>query len=77
MLNLFGKTVPSVVKDPFDSKCIKTISMICDKDIFTEKFDFYGYVEFKNDNTEGKQRFTAGNLGELYMKIAEFCESLR
>lgn len=76
MLSLFGKTIPSVVKDPFDSRCIKVISMRCDKNAFTGKFDFYGYVEFKNDNTEGKQRFTAGDLGELYMKIAEFCKSL-
>ena len=77
MLRLFGKTIPSVVKDPFDSKCIESISMRCDKDVFTGKFDFYGYVQFKNDKTEGKQRFTAGNLGELYTKIAEFCESLK
>lgn len=77
MLNLFGKTIPSVVKDPFDSKWIESISMRCDKDVFTGKFDFYGYVQFKNDKTEGKQRFTAGNLGELYTKIAEFCESLK
>lgn len=76
MLRLFGKTIPSVVKDPFDSKCIESISMRCDKDIFIGKFDFYGYVQFKNDKTEGKQRFTAGNLGELYVKIAEFCKSL-
>ena len=77
MEQLFGKTIPSVVKDPFNSNCIETISMRCERSLFDKnKLIFRGYVEFKNNNTEGKQRFEASNLGELYMKIAEFCKSL-
>lgn len=73
---LFGETIPSVVKDPFDAKYIETISMRCSRGIFSGVYEFSGYVEFKNEKTEGKQKFTASNLGELYMKIMEFCKSL-
>jgi hypothetical protein len=76
MEQLFGKTIPSLVKDPFDATCIESISIRCDRSLINRRFIFNGYVEFKNDKTEGKQRFTASNLGELYIKIAEFCKSL-
>ena len=76
MEQLFGKTIPSLVKAPFDTTYIESISLRCDRCIIDRRFTFSGYVEFKNDKTEGKQRFTASNLGELYIKIAEFCESL-
>lgn len=41
------------------------------------EFNIYGSVEFKNGNTEGKQRFRANSLGELFEKIAKFCMSLQ
>ena len=77
MEQLFGKTIPSVINYPFDATCIKSISLRCDRSVIDEGYIFRGCVEFKNDRTEGKQRFTASNLGELYIKIAEFCESLK
>ena len=46
---LFGKTIPSVVKDPFDAKYIETISMICSRGIFSGVYKFHGYIEFKNE----------------------------
>ena len=76
MEQLFGKTQPSVVKNPFGAKCIETINMRCYRHLFGYGFEFRGYVEFKNGETEGTQKFTASNLGELYTKIAEFCKSL-
>lgn len=76
MEQLFGKTIPSVINNPFDTTYIESISLRCDRSIISRSFIFSGYVEFKNDKTEGKQRFTASNLGELYVKIAEFCKTL-
>ncbi len=76
MKQLFGKTIPSVINNPFDTTYIETISLRCDRSIINGRFMFNGYVEFKNGKTEGKQRFTASNLGELYVRIAEFCKTL-
>ena len=77
MEQLFGKTMPSAIKDPFKAECIETINMRCDKAMFGDgEYNFRGYVEFKNGITEGTQRFEASNLGELYEKIVEFCKSL-
>lgn len=76
MDKLFGKTMPSLVKDPFSAKYIEAISMRCYREMFTKKLAFIGYVEFKNNETEGKQKFTASNFNELYMKIADFCKSI-
>lgn len=77
MEQLFGKTIPSVVEDPFNAECIDGIVLRCYRDLLDEeKLVFRGHVDFKKNNTEGTQRFTANNLGELYTKIAEFCKSL-
>lgn len=76
MEQLFGKTTPSLVKDPFNARFIETVSMRCDRNVFTKELEFRGYVEFRNGETEGTQRFKACNFSELYMKIAEFCQSL-
>ena len=78
MEQLFGKTIPSLVKDPFDAKCIERISMTAERSCFGEvrPFKFRGRVEFENEKTEGTQNFEASNLGELYTKIEEFCKSL-
>jgi len=77
MEQLFGKTTLSVVEDPFNAECIDSIVLRCDRKLFDrEKLEFCGHVNFKKNNTEGTQRFTANNFGELYEKIAEFCKSL-
>lgn len=76
MKELFGDTLPTLVKDPFKGGCIKAIHMHVLKNSFGEGFDISGSVEFKNDNTEGTQRFKANTLGELYTKIQNFCLSL-
>jgi hypothetical protein len=76
MEELFGRTVPSVIKDPFDACCINQIAMFAIKSSIYGTFSFSGSVKFKNGSTEGTQNFEANNLGELYMKVAEFCQSL-
>jgi len=79
MKQLFGDTMPSSIKYPFSYENIKGISMSAQRNPFTVdgEFNIYGSVEFKNGNTEGKQRFRANSLGELFEKIAKFCMSLQ
>ena len=77
MKQLFEKTTLSVVEDPFNAECIDSIVLRCDRKLLNkDEFEFSGHVDFERNNTEGKQRFTANNLGKLYEKIAEFCKSL-
>ncbi len=74
---LFGKMTLSIVEDPFNAECIDSIVLRCDRKLIDKKkFEFRGHVDFKKNNTEGVQRFTANDLGELFEKIAEFCKSL-
>ena len=73
---LFGETLPTEVKNPFNCDCIESIHMHANKNMFGGGFRFTGSVEFKNDNTEGTQKFKADNLGELYVKIQNFCMTL-
>ena len=44
--------------------------------MFGDGFNIRGYVEFKNGETKGEQKFEAGSLGELFVKIHGFCERL-
>ena len=74
---LFGDTsAVSVIKDPFCSENIESITLRTYRNWFERGFTTSGTVEFKNGNTEGKQQFEASNLSELFMKIYKFCQSL-
>ena len=77
MKELFGESLPTLVKDPFKGECINAIHMHAHKSILNGGFNFTGHVEFKNGNTEGTQNFKADNLGELYVKIQNFCMTLK
>lgn len=73
---LFGE-LPAIIKDPFHSKNIYHINMSA---FYSEYFDEWridGLVKFRNDDTEGTQKFTAKTMGELYLKIQEFINSMK
>ena len=76
MKELFGDTLPTLVKDPFKGGCIKEIHLHVNKKTFGEGFYITGSVKFKNGDTEGIQNFNADSLGELYTDIMNFCLSL-
>lgn len=80
MLKLLGNSkneLPAAVSNPFSMENVKGISMHATEDYWEEtKFRFWGYVDFKNGDTSGRQEFKASNFGELYMKIYNFCEQL-
>ena len=75
---LFDRNLPQSIRMPFDLKYITGIHMNVSESWLTKGMFFVsGSVEFKNGNTTGKQRFEAETLSELYIKIQQFCESLR
>ena len=68
--------LPAEVKNPFSMEYIEDIHMHCAKKWFGEGYNIYGSVVFKNGDTEGTQEFKAESLGELFVKIHNFCERL-
>ena len=66
----------SVINNPFSSKHIWYVEMHMSENVWTKKWDCEGSVSFKNGDTQGEQEFKADTLGELYDKIADFCENL-
>lgn len=73
---LFGKTLPTDVQNPFQKECITYISLTAHPKLFSNEWAFKGFVEFKCGNTEGRQEFKGNNLAEVYNKILNFCLSL-
>jgi hypothetical protein len=80
MFKLLGNSdnsLPAAISNPFSMENVTGISMHATEDCWEKSnFRFWGYVEFKNGDTSGKQEFKASSFGELYMKIYNFCEQL-
>lgn len=65
----------AIINDPFGKSCIESISIRMTK-LYGGKLWFYADVEFKNGNTEGKQRIEGSDLTDVYLKVKAFVESL-
>lgn len=66
----------SIITDPFKRGCIKSIHMHAYPKSYGGP-DISGSVNFENGDTEGTQNFKAESMAELFMKIYNFCESLK
>ena len=71
-----GNQLPAEVKNPFSMEYIEEIHLHCTKKLFGDGFHIWGTVKFKNGDTEGTQEFKAEGLGDLFVKIHDFCERL-
>ena len=71
-----GNQLPAEVKNPFSMEYIEDIHLHCTKKWFGVGFNIWGTVVFKNGETQGTQEFKAESLGELFVKIHNFCERL-
>ena len=71
-----GNQLPVEVKNPFSMEYIEDIHLHCTKKWFGDGFNIWGTVVFKNGDTQGTQEFKAESLGELFVKIHNFCERL-
>ena len=76
ILNYTSSSIPSIINDPFSKSKIIAINMHMSKKVFNDGFYFVGSVEFKNGNTEGKQKFEKESFDDLYLSISEFVKSL-
>ena len=68
--------LPAEINNPFNMQYIEAIHLHCTKKLFDDGFNFWGSVVFKNGDTEGTQEFKAESLGDLFVKIHNFCERL-
>jgi len=64
-------------KYPFMPQCIIHVSITITKHSFSDKFYWYGRVDFENGNTKGKQRFgDSDDFESLVHEMNEFIKSL-
>lgn len=75
-LNNIKQDTISIVKDPFNKKCIDSVLIAINTSFSGEKY-CWAEVTFKNGKTEGKQKF--GNLKDFKVLMTElqaFMDSL-
>ncbi len=68
--------LPSIIQDPFGKNKIISIQINAYKSFFDGTFNFYSLIEFKNGNTEGKQKIVGTSMDDVYLKTANFVKSL-
>lgn len=64
----------SPLNDPFKSDKIEGVYIWVKK--WRGAFEFSGHIEFKNCDTEGKQKFTADDFQSLVQKMESFIKTL-
>ena len=79
MITLIGNvnSVPSNLKNPFDSTKIDSMHVLCIKSVIDDKFVFSGKIEFKNGNTVGAQKFEGDNMVDVLQQMYSFVEQLK
>lgn len=77
MDKIFGRSNIDVIKDPFNKESITGVHIEMEKNFFSGDFDFTGRVYFRNGQTQGLQRFEGDNLGDVFIKVKNFCVNLR
>ena len=66
----------SVIKDPFQTNCITSVSINYSSGIIGNPY-WYGYVKFKNGNTEGEQRTNkTQSFEEIVVEIRQILNSI-
>lgn len=69
----------SILKNPFSSKKVDSISITIDRSMWPKEgdpFRFKAYVYFKNGDTSGNQRIEANDFNSLVIMIQNFISSL-
>lgn len=61
--------------NPFEKDCVQNIFFHIRKD-FNGHFQLNASVEFICNNTEGKQRFSSDDFGELVKEVEKFIQQL-
>ncbi len=67
----------SVIKDPFQTNCITNVGIHFSNGLGFGNPYWYGYVKFKNGNTEGEQRTNkTQTFEEIVIEIRQILNSL-
>lgn len=79
MLDYFGDIdkAPSIIANPFDASKVERIHVWISKRLMEDGYHTYGVVEFRNENTEGKQNFNGDNIMDVVQQIYAFLETLK
>lgn len=74
-LGMNGGNQLEIMKNPFLSTCIQSISVSCYKG-WDGTFIFYGKVGFMNGETKGEQEIKGESMDDVYLKVSQFVKSL-
>lgn len=72
----FGKNKVSPVKNPFAKSQITDVFIRAYKSPWRDTWTFYSTVEFKNGDTEGKQKIIGESMNDVIAKTDAFVTSL-
>lgn len=78
MIQLLGEDKKELIdfNDPFSKDKIERVNFYIGKGIFSGKIEYDAVVEFKFNNTSGKQKFEAEDFPSLVTKVQSFINSL-
>lgn len=72
-----GNTNISVLKDPFKKNKIIRVSVNFSENEFREgNWKARGYVDFKNGNTQGQQKFEGETFENVVLQIKTFIDNI-
>lgn len=76
LLDTNSKIAISPIKDPFKKEGVSEIWTYIKKDIFSKKWQFNGWITFKNGSTEGKQEFSEDSFEDLIKAMKEVLDNI-
>jgi hypothetical protein len=70
-----NEKLPSVINDPFKKSKVTSVTVRAYESL-SNKFIFYGRVEFKNEATKGEQEFYGSSFDDVVLKIKAMLDNL-
>lgn len=71
-----GRQKLSIVNDPFKVSKVTSVYVRYSESVFGGNWGANGDVEFKNGNTEGRQKFEGETFDEVVVQIKAFIQTL-
>lgn len=66
----------TIIENIIDLSNVTEINITFNLAIFTGRPRFTGYIKFEKNNTSLRQDFNGKNIGDVYLQIFNFCNSL-
>lgn len=71
-----AQSAMSILKDPFSNSCVTKVMTYAFKNIFNDEWKYTGDIEFKNGQTQGKQKFTGRDMADVIHQMEAFLATL-